>query len=177
MRKKTLVDRLFIERGFRHFSCGACTYWTDCIRRLRYHIECVHFQGPRIRCNICDKEHKNINSATAHWYRFHFKPPTREESLDQPPPPPPPTPHTTNRPIKEKWILNSSTSGSRTGNDRRNSSEEIMSRRQDSGSICKTSGTICQSCRHWFKSKWELHAHMQAVCPPVTRTLGLNNLH
>ena len=34
MRKKTLVDRLFIERGFRHFSCGACTYWTECRRCL-----------------------------------------------------------------------------------------------------------------------------------------------
>ena len=52
-----------------------------------------------------------------------------------------------------------------------------MSRKQDSGSICKTSGATCQSCRRWFKHKWELHFHMQTRCPPVTRTLGNNNLH
>ena len=66
-RKKELVDSLFLTAGERHFYCGACTYWTENRRSLRIHIETVHFKGSRISCNGCEKDHKNLNSSTAHW--------------------------------------------------------------------------------------------------------------
>ena len=127
---------------------------------------------------MCEKDHKNLNSATAHWYRFHYRHQGRESSIDQPPPPPPPpTPQTVSKPIKERWFLSDSTGGCHTVNARRNSAEEVMSRKQDSGNVRKTSGITCQHCRRWFRHRWELHFHMQTRCQPVTLTLGTEDLH
>ena len=96
--------------------------------------------------------------------------------------PPPPTPQPSNRPVKERWVLNNSTNGSRTisgdkRSERAHPSEEILSRRSDSGRVFKTSGVVCQVCKWWFRSRSDLDTHMKSICTPATKTLGFNNLH
>ena len=149
------------------FSCKACQYRTNSRRRLTQHIHCIHHNGPVAKCGVCGSTHKNAHALQAHVYRSHreilgtnnlptshTRPPAQRDT-QCPPPPPPPTPQPTNRPVKERWVLNSSTTGSRTASGdkrskRNHPSEEILSRRFNSGRVFQTSGVVCQVCKKWF---------------------------
>ena len=111
----------------------------------------------------------------------HAKPPVQRDT-QCPPPPPPPTPQPTNRPVKERWVLNNSTTGSRTTSgdkrsERAHPSDKILSGRFNSGRVFKTSRVVCQVCKRWFRSRFDLATHQRSICAPATKTLGFQNLY
>ena len=79
-------------------------------------------------------------------------------------------------------MLNNSTTGSYTTSgdkrsDRAHPSDEILSGRFNSGRVFKTSGVICQVCKNWFRSRFDLATHQRLICVPATKTLGFQNLY
>ena len=188
MSKRILVDKLFVEEDV-GFSCRACQYRTNQKRRLIQHIHCIHHNGPVAKCDECGSLHKNAHALQAHVYRSHrdawgasnlptshAKPPVQRDTQCLPPPPPP-TPQPTNRPVKERWVLNNSTTGSHTTSgdkrsERTHPSDEILSGRFNSGRVFKTSRVVCQVCKRWFRSRFDLANHQKSICAPATKTLG-----
>ena len=74
-------------------------------------------------------------------------------------------------------MLNNSATGScTTSSDKRSNRahplNEILSGRFNSWRVFKTSGVVCQMCKRWFRSRFDLPSHHKSICAPTMKTIG-----